>query len=250
MEAAARRRNKYSAEECGDVRAGEGEPAGHGGLFPVGGRVADGGVPAVHRELGGAAGGEGGVQEGGGLRRLVGDPGVEEGRRRRLHDVSCCAGRPLRHLHPRQRHAHVLHRPRHRGHSRSKRKPPPCSVAKTPKSTQPPGISMLLFLAVCFDRVCLLQREGRRFVVSLNNGQRWVIYASEAIGLSTGGQGANVITASAPFTGVIRVAIVPPGEREVLTDMTPNAAFQAWLDENKDIYPTGGKAVLEYEGNQ
>lgn len=84
----------------------------------------------------------------------------------------------------------------------------------------------------------------------MNNGQRWIIYASDTITLNYGSEGANVITASAPFTGTIRVAIVPPGEIEVLTDMTPNDAFESWLDDNKDLYPTGGKAVLEYEGDR
>lgn len=53
-----------------------------------------------------------------------------------------------------------------------------------------------------------------------------------------------------PYTGVLRLAIVPPGEREILTDLTPNESFEPWLDENRDQFPTGGNVVLSSDGDR
>ncbi|GMH35794.1 hypothetical protein BSKO_03662 [Bryopsis sp. KO-2023] len=87
---------------------------------------------------------------------------------------------------------------------------------------------------------------GTRFEVFLNNGQKWLIYSSHTITMQFAN---NEILASAPFTGVLRVAIVPPGERESLEDLSPDTSFEPWLDDHRHIYPTGGSAVMDYEGD-
>lgn len=47
--------------------------------------------------------------------------------------------------------------------------------------------------------------SGGRFLIALNSGQTWVIYANPAITLAPGGPG---LVASAPYTGDLRVALV------------------------------------------
>ena len=70
---------------------------------------------------------------------------------------------------------------------------------------------------------------GERFEVDLGTGQTWAVYASAPITLAVG---ANTLAATAPFSGWVRVALVPTEE---------NAAV---LDASAGAVPTGGEVVL------
>jgi endo-1,3(4)-beta-glucanase len=72
--------------------------------------------------------------------------------------------------------------------------------------------------------------SGDRFVLALAGGQTWVIYTSAPTTWSLVGGG--VFKASAPFTGVVRAAIVG-GAPEML----------AVLDAHRAAYPTGGEVT-------
>jgi endo-1,3(4)-beta-glucanase len=77
---------------------------------------------------------------------------------------------------------------------------------------------------------------GDRFVLSFDNGQTWVVYASAPITVtwSVGG----VLKASAPFNGVIRAAVVGPA-----------ADTLDVLDKHRSAYPTGGEVAAVVTGN-
>lgn len=65
-----------------------------------------------------------------------------------------------------------------------------------------------------------------RFVIVLNNNQKWVVYTSTPLKLTL--MGASSLVASAPFTGVVRAAVA-----------TSPAALAA-LDMYRQVYTTDG----------
>ncbi|MEO0322661.1 MAG: glycosyl hydrolase [Myxococcota bacterium] len=69
---------------------------------------------------------------------------------------------------------------------------------------------------------------GERFEVELGTGQTWVVYTSNPITLA---MSRNALAATAPFSGWVRVALVPPG------------AEPAVLDASAQAVPTGGDVV-------
>ncbi|MCE9577395.1 MAG: hypothetical protein K8W52_29875 [Deltaproteobacteria bacterium] len=75
--------------------------------------------------------------------------------------------------------------------------------------------------------------HGRRFVVALNNGQTWILYASADLDLTRAG---DVLTASAPFTGTLRAAIDPGGAA-------------ALLDAHAAAIPTGAAVSAQAKGD-
>jgi endo-1,3(4)-beta-glucanase len=54
---------------------------------------------------------------------------------------------------------------------------------------------------------------GRRFELALNNGQTWIVYASQDITVTRDG---DSLTATAPLTGSVRVALAPAGGAAIL----------------------------------
>jgi len=75
---------------------------------------------------------------------------------------------------------------------------------------------------------------GTKFKFALNNGQTWVLYASSTLTLSVGG---SSVTATAPFTGSLQLA--------VLTD----AAQEAVYDASAINVLTSGNIDATYSGN-
>jgi endo-1,3(4)-beta-glucanase len=75
--------------------------------------------------------------------------------------------------------------------------------------------------------------HGRRFVVALNNGQTWILYASADLDLARAG---DVLTAAAPFTGTLRAALDPGGAA-------------ALLDAHAAAIPTGGAVHATADGD-
>lgn len=75
---------------------------------------------------------------------------------------------------------------------------------------------------------------GDRFVITMNNDQTWIIYTSKPITLTRAG---SQLTASAPFTGALRVANVPA------------PAATAVLDAHRGAYPTGGQVDVTVSGD-
>jgi len=73
-----------------------------------------------------------------------------------------------------------------------------------------------------------------KFVISLNNGQTWVIYASQPLTLTH--TGVSSLTASGKFTGTLRFAYVPSNS-------------QAVLDEHAKAIPVGCKVSYKVENN-
>jgi endo-1,3(4)-beta-glucanase len=74
-----------------------------------------------------------------------------------------------------------------------------------------------------------------RFVLALDNGQTWVVYASAPLTFSWSG---GVLKASALFDGVIRAAAVGAA-----------ADTLAVLDQHRSAYPTGGDVSATVNGN-
>lgn len=71
--------------------------------------------------------------------------------------------------------------------------------------------------------------SGTRFVLGLNNGQRWTVYSSATLKLTL--VGTSKLVASAPLTGVVRAAVVT------------SVAAQAALDTYRGVYPTDAAVV-------
>ena len=65
-----------------------------------------------------------------------------------------------------------------------------------------------------------------RFTLELNNGQTWVVYSSSPISLTP--QNLSQLSASGPFDGSLRAALLVPGQEEL-------------LDEHSTCIPTGGE---------
>jgi len=74
---------------------------------------------------------------------------------------------------------------------------------------------------------------GTRFKINMNNGQTWIIYASNSITLDCSG---DIIRASAPYTGTLR-AIIKKTDDESL------------LDAHAVPYPTGGDVSYTVEND-
>lgn len=75
---------------------------------------------------------------------------------------------------------------------------------------------------------------GTKFKFAMNNGQTWILYASSSISLAYGG---TTLTAAAPFTGTLRLAILPTGASETILDQSATAIH------------TGGNQTVTTAGN-
>ena len=92
----------------------------------------------------------------------------------------------------------------------------------TPKIAVPVGLGMVNGMAPG-------TAQGARFDLSLNNGQKWILYASQSVSITATGQ---AITFSAPFKGSVRLA------------MQSTAVTAAVLDAHAQAIPTGGALRL------
>ena len=77
--------------------------------------------------------------------------------------------------------------------------------------------------------------SGTRFELKLNNGQTWIVYASQSVTVAA--SGGNALTFSAPFTGSVRVALQ--------TAAVPGAV----LDKYAAAIPTGASLRLSAAGD-
>jgi endo-1,3(4)-beta-glucanase len=77
-----------------------------------------------------------------------------------------------------------------------------------------------------------------RFELVLNNGQTWVLYASETITLVYAGN--NTLIGPSNWNGVLRMAITEGNNVVTATDM---------LDAHADAYPTGGSVAATATGD-
>ncbi|GMH38013.1 hypothetical protein BSKO_05897 [Bryopsis sp. KO-2023] len=80
--------------------------------------------------------------------------------------------------------------------------------------------------------------SGSRFLVEFNTGQRWIMYTSRDLTLKFNSNPGRVV-ATAPFTGVIRIVILP-------SEDCPLDAF----DEHHNTYPIGGDVRLSEKENR
>ena len=78
-----------------------------------------------------------------------------------------------------------------------------------------------------------------RFELVLNNGQTWVLYASEPIALTYAGN--NTLLGPNQWNGVLRMAVVAGN------GVTTSTAL---LDAHADVYPTGGAVSATATGDQ
>ena len=78
-----------------------------------------------------------------------------------------------------------------------------------------------------------------RFELVLNNGQTWVLYASEPLTLAYAGN--NTLLGPSQWSGVLRMAVVSGN------DVTTSTAL---LDAHADTYPTGGAVTATATGDQ
>ncbi len=77
------------------------------------------------------------------------------------------------------------------------------------------------------------QVTGDRFVLALNNGQTWILYATSSLTVTASG---STITASAPFSGTLRLA------------EAPNAGAIPILDAHRGAVPVGAELTAEITG--
>lgn len=68
-----------------------------------------------------------------------------------------------------------------------------------------------------------------KYRVSFNNNQTWLIYASSPLALTPD------LRSTAPYAGVIRVAVLPPMD---------TGAAESLLDAHAPVYPTAGNASI------
>ena len=73
---------------------------------------------------------------------------------------------------------------------------------------------------------------GTKFKLAMNNGQTWILYTSSSVTLNL--SATTTLTASAPFTGTFRVAILPS-----------DTGAEAVLDAGAPRIHTGGSALME-----
>jgi endo-1,3(4)-beta-glucanase len=78
------------------------------------------------------------------------------------------------------------------------------------------------------------QISGTKFKVTLNNGQTWLVYASNSI---TWNRNGNALTASGPYRGTIRVVVLT------------NDSFETVLDANSASVPIATKVGWTANGN-
>ncbi len=97
----------------------------------------------------------------------------------------------------------------------------------TPKISLPVGLGSVNGMAAG-------SAQGARFDLALNNGQKWILYASESVSVSWG---SNALTFAAPLQGWVRAAL----QTTVVT--------AAVLDQHASAIPTGGALRLSATGD-
>jgi hypothetical protein len=102
--------------------------------------------------------------------------------------------------------------------------------------------------------------RGEQGIARLGNGQRWFVWASGRVGLhlrrsreGAHGEKNNVLEASRPFSGVLRVALIPPSATDASLQTQEAGAAGAGgggMSNSFDVYmryvrryPTGGHVI-------
>jgi endo-1,3(4)-beta-glucanase len=97
----------------------------------------------------------------------------------------------------------------------------------TPKISLPVGLGSVNGMAAG-------SAQGARFDLALNNGQKWILYASESVSVTWT---ANAVTFAAPLKGWVRAAL------------QTTAVTAAVLDQHANAIPTGGALRLSATGD-
>ncbi|HEX3854263.1 MAG TPA: glycosyl hydrolase, partial [Polyangiaceae bacterium] len=97
----------------------------------------------------------------------------------------------------------------------------------TPKISVPVGLGSV-------NGVAAGSAQGIRFDLALNNGQKWILYASESASVTWS---SNALTFAAPLKGWVRVAL------------QTTAVTAAVLDQHASAIPTGGALRLSATGD-
>lgn len=81
--------------------------------------------------------------------------------------------------------------------------------------------------------------SGVQFLLQQGDGQRWIVFASEPLTFLVVDDSRNVIQGSQPYTGVLRLAIIPP-------EASLSGSLVRRLMNHAGVYSTGGEVVTEY----
>lgn len=84
---------------------------------------------------------------------------------------------------------------------------------------------------------------GTQFVLGQAEGLTWLLMASDPITMSLDCAGKRSLKATQKFSGVLRLAVLPPG-----SSISGTAAKQ--LMAHSSVYPTGGNVITKYKAGQ
>jgi len=88
-----------------------------------------------------------------------------------------------------------------------------------------------------------IKMTGTQFVLGQPEGLTWLLMASDSITLSLDCASKRSLKATQKFTGVLRLAVLPPG-----CTISGSAAKQ--LMAHSSVYPTGGNVITKYKAGQ
>ncbi len=81
--------------------------------------------------------------------------------------------------------------------------------------------------------------RGVQFILKTPEGANWFMFASEPIDLVLDNVSKTTISAAAPFTGVIRLAYIPPEDESTDRTLDSSTGLKR-LVYHSDVYPVGG----------
>ena len=115
-----------------------------------------------------------------------------------------------------------------------------------------PEISSTLMKIAKYERVEYItevesvdKAVGEQYLLSLGNGQRWLCWASAAIDLRPSVGNPDILRATTLFTGVVRLALLPPPSINTADD----AAFKIYMQHVRQ-YPIGASLSYVYNRNE
>ena len=86
--------------------------------------------------------------------------------------------------------------------------------------------------------------RGVQFVLKTPEGATWFMFASEPINLVLDNVSKTTISAAKPFTGVIRLAYIPPDDESTYRTLESSTGLKR-LVYHSDVYPVGGSVSYD-----
>jgi len=94
--------------------------------------------------------------------------------------------------------------------------------------------------------------SGEQYILTLGNGQRWLLWASELISLQASNS-SDILIAKGPFSGTVRLALLPPPSDQSTSLKIPvenaDTAFNIYM-QYMQRFPTGVDFVYDYSDEQ